>query len=326
VSHTSWISIAGGSTGSGNGVVTFSVIPNPGPQRQGLVTVAGYTHTVTQQAADAPSCSYTISSSQFSAPAAGASAAVAVVAPPGCAWTVTSQSSWITVTSGPGGNGNGTINLSIAPNNGVQRSGVVTMAGHTYTVTQSAGSSAPGPGPGPCTYSLGSADASVAAAGGTVQVAVTSGAGCDWTAVSQASWITITGGASGTGNGTVRLSVSANGGSQRAGTVTIGGETFTVTQSAAAACTYSISPTTQQVGALGGDFSVSITTQAGCSWTAVSQDGWIQITSNTSGTGNGLVSYRIALGLLFSRSGRITITGGNTLTVNQAAVLLSSAR
>ena len=157
-------------------------------------------------------------------------------------------------------------------------------------------------------------------------MAVTSGTGCDWTAASQAPWITVTNGASGSGNGTVRLSVAANSGSQRVGTVTIAGETFTVTQSAAAACTYSISPTSQGVGALGGDFNVSITTQAGCSWTAVAQDGWIQITSNTTGTGSGLVSYRIGLGLLFSRSGRITITGGNTLTVNQAALLLSSAR
>ncbi len=136
----------------------------------------------------------------------------------------------------------------------------------------------------------------------------------------------MTNGASGSGNGTVTLTVAANGGSQRVGTVTIAGQTFTVTQSASAACTYSISPTTQSVGPLGGDFNVVINTQAGCSWTAVAQDGWIQITSSTSGTGSGQVGYRIGLGLLFSRSGRITITGGNTLTVNQAAVLLSSAR
>jgi hypothetical protein len=71
---------------------------------------------------------------------------------------------------------------------------------------------------------------------------------------------------------------------------------------------------------------LAITAQAGCSWTAVAQDGWIQITSSTTGTGSGVVSYRIGLGLLFSRSGRITFTGGNTLTVNQAALLLSSAR
>jgi hypothetical protein len=241
VSHVSWISIVGGSSGSGNGVVTFSAIPNPGPERQGLVTVAGDTHTVTQQAAGAPSCSYAISSSQLSAPAAGASATVAVVAPPGCGWTATSQSGWITVTSGAGGNGNGTVNVSIAANNGVQRSGVVTVAGHTYTVTQSAGSTSQPPPPHP-------------------------------------------------------------------------------------SCTYSISPTNQAVRLDGGNFNVSVTTQPGCSWTVVSQDGWIQITSDAAGTGSGLVSYRIGLLLLGSRSGTLTFSGGNTLTINQSALLLSNDR
>jgi hypothetical protein len=34
-------------------------------------------------------------------------------------------------------------------------------------------------------------------------VTVTAGTGCGWTGVSNASWITVTGGASGSGNGTV---------------------------------------------------------------------------------------------------------------------------
>ena len=49
------------------------------------------------------------------------------------------------------------------------------------------------------------------------------------------SWITITVGSTGTGNGTVSYSVSANTtGSTRTGTMTIGGQTFTVTQNGAA--------------------------------------------------------------------------------------------
>ena len=58
---------------------------------------------------------------------------------------------------------------------------------------------------------------------------------CTWTAVSNASWITVTGGSSGNGNGTVSYSVAANTGSQRSGTITIGGKTFTVYQ--ASGCT-----------------------------------------------------------------------------------------
>jgi hypothetical protein len=67
-------------------------------------------------------------------------------------------------------------------------------------------------------------------------VIVTSGVGCHWTAASNASWITISSGASGSGNGTVTYSVAANPYNlPRIGTMTIAGETFTVTQDGAIA-------------------------------------------------------------------------------------------
>ncbi|MGB8511033.1 MAG: M36 family metallopeptidase [Pyrinomonadaceae bacterium] len=86
-------------------------------------------------------------------------------------------------------------------------------------------------GGGTCTFSISPTSASVAAGGATGSVSVTAGAGCNWTAVSNASFITITSGASGTGSGTVGYSVSANTAStSRTGTATIAGQTFTVTQ------------------------------------------------------------------------------------------------
>jgi hypothetical protein len=62
---------------------------------------------------------------------------------------------------------------------------------------------------------------------------VTAGAGCGWTTVSKVSWITVTGGSSGTGNGSVTYSVAPYTGraKRRSGTVTIAGLTFTVKQS-----------------------------------------------------------------------------------------------
>jgi hypothetical protein len=59
-------------------------------------------------------------------------------------------------------------------------------------------------------------------------VAVSAGAGCQWTATSNESWIVITRGASGSGNGTVEFDV--DNGKQRTGTLTIAGQTFTVHQ------------------------------------------------------------------------------------------------
>jgi hypothetical protein len=84
---------------------------------------------------------------------------------------------------------------------------------------------------GTCSFSINPTSASQPAGGGTGSVTVTATAGCAWTAVSNATFITITSGSSGTGNGTVNYSVAANTGStSRTGTLTIAGLTFTVTQ------------------------------------------------------------------------------------------------
>jgi hypothetical protein len=69
------------------------------------------------------------------------------------------------------------------------------------------------------------------AGSGSGFVNVTAGAGCPWTAASNAAWITVTGGASGTGDGAVQFAVEANAtGAPRNGTMTIAGLTFTVNQ------------------------------------------------------------------------------------------------
>jgi len=66
---------------------------------------------------------------------------------------------------------------------------------------------------------------------GSVAVTVTSLSGLSWTAVSNASWITVTSGMVGTGNGTVTYTVAVNAtGAPRSGTITIAGVTFTVYQ------------------------------------------------------------------------------------------------
>ncbi len=54
---------------------------------------------------------------------------------------------------------------------------------------------------------------------------------CSWTATSNVTWISVTSGASGTGNGTVVFQVQANiTGQARTGSLSIAGQTFTVNQ------------------------------------------------------------------------------------------------
>ncbi|MGE0127765.1 MAG: choice-of-anchor D domain-containing protein [Blastocatellales bacterium] len=86
-----------------------------------------------------------------------------------------------------------------------------------------------------CNYAIAPASQSFSAGAGTGSVNVTANNGCVWTATSNAGFITITSGASGNGNGVVNYSVAANTAtSQRTGALTIAGQTFTVTQAAAA--------------------------------------------------------------------------------------------
>jgi putative Ig domain-containing protein/BACON domain-containing protein/matrixin/Ig-like domain-containing protein/S-layer family protein len=85
-------------------------------------------------------------------------------------------------------------------------------------------------GAGACPTSVSPASQSFNPSFATGSFSVTADAGCNWTAVSNAAWITITAG-SGAGNGSVSYSVGANAGSSiRNGTITIGNQTFTVYQ------------------------------------------------------------------------------------------------
>jgi len=90
-----------------------------------------------------------------------------------------------------------------------------------------------------CEYAINPDAASFGPAGGNGTVNVTATGGCPWTATSNAPWITVTGGGSGSGNGVVSYSVAANGGIvPRTGTVTIAGNTFTVSQAATGVLVY----------------------------------------------------------------------------------------
>ncbi|HEY6390811.1 MAG TPA: malectin domain-containing carbohydrate-binding protein [Bryobacteraceae bacterium] len=179
----------------------------------------------------------------------------------------------------------------------------------------------PASGPPPvCTYTLSANSANFSAAGGTGSVNVTAGSGCAWTAVSNVNWAGVTGGASGSGNGTVTFSVNANNtANSLSGTLTIAGQTFTINE-AGVPCTYSLSATSASFGSSGGTGSVNVTAPAGCSWNAASNIGWTQITSGASGNGNGTVNFSVsANNTANSLSGALTVAG-QTFTVNEAGV------
>jgi len=71
----------------------------------------------------------------------GGGGSIGVTSPGGCpAWTAVSNDPWITVTSGEGGTGNGTVGYTVAPSPTVTpRTGTLTVAGRTFTVEQGMG-------------------------------------------------------------------------------------------------------------------------------------------------------------------------------------------
>jgi hypothetical protein len=219
-SNDGWITVTGGASGSGNGNVTISVAPNFGPARAGTVTIAGKTFTVNQAAT---TCTYSIDPSSKSFNENGATnQKIDVKTQGGCAWTAISNTNWLTVVSGQIGLDNGEVRYNVAANpTGTDRTGTLTVAGRTFTVDQSGM---------PCSYTISPTTQTIAKAGGSGTVSVTTIPGCSWTATSQESWIVVTGGGSGTGNGTVTYTVAPNPGGSRKGTIKIAGKTFTVQQ------------------------------------------------------------------------------------------------
>jgi len=71
-------------------------------------------------------------------PLGGGNGSVNVITDASCQWSAVSNDSFIHITSGSGGTGNGTVNFSVDPSAG-PRTGTLTIAGLTFTVNQEGG-------------------------------------------------------------------------------------------------------------------------------------------------------------------------------------------
>ncbi len=79
-----------------------------------------------------------------------------------------------------------------------------------------------------CNFSITPTSQSFPSSGGNGFTNVTTQSGCNWSAVSNAQWITTA--SNGSGNGSVGFSVNANTGVVRTGTITVAGQILTITQ------------------------------------------------------------------------------------------------
>ncbi len=168
----------------------------------------------------------------------------------------------------------------------------------TCTVTLNAdGTVGAGFVPAVCTYSISPPTRVYPANAASSPVAVTArGVNCVTPGIvsSDPSWLTASLQSSAKNRWAVRVSVTANPGSQkRSGTVTIEGGIVSVTQAGASCRIVTLVPASQDVPPTGGDYTFAVSvTPADCDWTTNTLAPWVHITSG-SGTGGGTVSYSV---------------------------------
>ena len=324
--HAKWISVVDPDNGQnriGSGVVNIAISENPSRRaRTGTVSIGTELLTITQEGRPDSACVLSISPVETTADAYGANGHIAVTATIDLPWQVTSDTSWLTLLESTTiGTGNGNVLYSVTPNPTVYaRTGTIVVGpigasvpAVTHTVVQ-AGIDAT---ISPCGYEF-------EAAGGAVTVDVSVPATVEWTALEVPDWITVLGGTSHVGTGTIALQATPNNTIfVRRGTVKIANQVFTVAQKGRG---FTIDYEEGVVLSAVGDYdSFSVSPDGDMSWEAVASDSWITFLYGSNvGTGPGEVIYEVApySGNGGIRTGTITI-GDKTILVTQRAYDLS---
>jgi Putative binding domain, N-terminal/Viral BACON domain len=267
-----------------------------------------------------PACTASLSAASASFGADGGAGSVGIVTPAGCAWTVTSTSSWVTVSGTASGSGPSTIGYAVAANGASEsRQSTLTIAGLTHTISQQGRPAVD------CAIELTPAAARIGkdAANGTFEVKAA--AGCGWTASSRTAWLTLVGGSAGTGDGEVRWTAARNPDpAERAGAVMVADRTFTLTQDGdAGGCTYTVTPVTVAACMPAGTFAVMVTTQASCPWTAATDAPWLGLPGGGAGDGSATVVVQYGENYDAPRQGTVllrwpTPTAGQNVHLSQA--------
>ncbi len=279
-SDSAWLAILDNQTGTGSGSVDVSVAPNTGAARSGHITIAGQAAEIDQTAGDSTICTYGMNPASAHIPAAGNSGTFAVTTASSCSYFVEpypQDSTYVTgvqfITVPQTSSllvGNGNPSYTVAANHGAPRNGAIMVGGDVFRLTQDAPA---------CYYTLSTTSATLPVNGatGTINVKASSPS-CAWTAKSSnSSVLSVTSGASGTGNGTVNYSAPKNTEGPQTATITIGDATgysiFTENQISAFNCTFTISPGSVEVSSNGVSNFFGVTASySNCKWTATSSD------------------------------------------------------
>jgi len=137
-SSVDWIAVTAGGTGAGSGTVAYAVLANEAPDaRMGALTIQGQRHTVTQSGRPPIVCSFELDPRSVTVDKDAADGAFSVITTAGCAWTATSDASWLVVTGGASASGPGRVSYAIARNTSVEpRDGTITVGDRIFAVHQ----------------------------------------------------------------------------------------------------------------------------------------------------------------------------------------------
>ena len=101
------------------------------------VTGANVTVSPGTNGSNGQTCTFSLSGSNQSFDATGGTGTVNVVTASGCAWSVTSSDSWLTVVGSTAGTGTGVVAFQVAPNaTGQARTAFLSVGDQTFTITQ----------------------------------------------------------------------------------------------------------------------------------------------------------------------------------------------
>jgi hypothetical protein len=171
-------------------------------------------------------CQITASNSSSSFGAAGGTGTIAVTVARECAWTASTQATWIQLTSAASGQGDGSVTYKVTANaDPVTRRGAIAINDQSTEVNQ---------GGAPCRFDVSSAPEMLSPAGGQTSITVQTHQACSWTAASSAPWATVNP-ASGQGPSAVMVTATANAGPERTVTLTVAQDQIVLRQASAPA-------------------------------------------------------------------------------------------
>ena len=237
-----------------------------------------------------------------------------------CPWVAVASASWITVTSGSTGDGDGAVGYVVASNTAAAtRSASIAVGSAGHVVSQA------GKPPVTCGYRVHPSSASVDATGSEGQFAVDAPAACPWAAISTATWLVVTAGARGDGPGTVSYRAEPNTNmANRSATIDVETAMFVVTQAGQPplSCDYTVAPVAFTPCMAGGTLLAKLQTASGCQWTASTNVPWLTL-RGASGRGSADVTIDYLDNYDAPRQGLVfvrwpTVTAGQNIRVDQA--------